>query len=87
MYHCPFCEALMRNMSDGFLKEVLYKLRNDEIGSICKRDPFIIIIGKRLWMKSRLKMDKQGEVRKSVMTSMRRLGALYRVSATGSPYN
>ena len=35
------------DMSDAFLKEVLYKLRDDEIGKICKSDHIIIIIGKR----------------------------------------
>lgn len=63
--------------ADDFLCEVLCKLREDDIGKICKTDPLIIMVGKRLYMKNKLKADKKNEVRKSVMSSMRRLAALY----------
>ena len=45
--------------------------------TICKNDSLIINVGKRLWLKNRSKLDKKGEVRKSVTNSMRRLGSLY----------
>lgn len=63
--------------SDGFLHEVLCKLREDEIGLKCREDSVICFIGKRLWTQSKRKADKKNEVRKGVMTSMRRLSALY----------
>lgn len=37
----------------------------------------ITTVGKRLWQQNKLKADKTTEVRKSVMTSMRRLSSLY----------
>ncbi|PIK43850.1 hypothetical protein BSL78_19292 [Apostichopus japonicus] len=62
---------------DGFFEEILCKFRDDDIGLFCRKDPVVINIGERLWTKSKLKKDKAGEVRKSVMTSMRRLATLY----------
>ncbi|PIK46605.1 hypothetical protein BSL78_16538 [Apostichopus japonicus] len=47
------------------------------IGSICREDPVILNVGKRLWDKGRAKENKKTEVRKSVMSDMRRLASLY----------
>ena len=41
------------------------------------RDPFLIEVGKRLWQKTKRKLDKRAEVRTSVMSDMRRLACYY----------
>lgn len=62
-----------------FLEEILCKFDDidDDIGLFCRKHPVKINIGERLRTKSKLRKDKAGEVRKSVMTSMRRLAFLY----------
>ncbi|KAJ8018484.1 hypothetical protein HOLleu_43501 [Holothuria leucospilota] len=65
-----------QNISE-FQREILCRFRSDEVGEICRNDPVIVSIGKRLWDKGRNKEDKKLEVRKSVMSDMRRLGSLY----------
>ncbi|XP_071830672.1 uncharacterized protein [Apostichopus japonicus] len=60
-----------------FSVNILYKFRGDEVGSICREDPVILNVGKRLWDKGRAKENKKTEVRKSVMSDMRRLASLY----------
>lgn len=69
-----FLSSFDGDMSDDFLREVLYKLTEYDVGKYA-RD----IISLSHWMKSRLKIDKQGEIRTSAIISMRRLGTLYRV--------
>lgn len=44
---------------------------------LCQKDKTIISIGKRLWHKEKLKCDKRNEVKRYVMSSMRRLATLY----------
>ena len=62
----------------ALLRKILSKIKDDEIGETCKKDPVIRIIGMHLWDKGRGKADqKKNEVRKSVWTNMRRLAALY----------
>ncbi|XP_033101539.1 uncharacterized protein LOC117104801 [Anneissia japonica] len=60
-----------------FFNEVLSKFRQDDIGGVCTTDPILIHIGQRLWYKIKTKQDKKMEVRRSVMTDMRRLACLY----------
>ena len=45
-----------------FFENVLITMRDDEIGQICKTDPVILSVGKRMWLKDRLK-DKRFEIR------------------------
>nr|XP_054771810.1 uncharacterized protein LOC129279772 [Lytechinus pictus] len=61
----------------GFASEILSRIKDDEIGEMCKTDPVIRNIGMRLWERVKRKIDKKNEVRKSVRTNMRRLAALY----------
>ncbi|PIK36317.1 hypothetical protein BSL78_26845 [Apostichopus japonicus] len=63
--------------SESFMENVLNRFRPDEVGTLCTKDPVVLMIGKRLWEKQKRKMDKKTEVRRSVMTDMRRLSALY----------
>ena len=60
-----------------FEKEILARFQNDDIGNLCRTDPVIRLVGKRLWQKNEKKPDKRNEVRKSVMLDMRRLATLY----------
>ncbi|PIK40701.1 hypothetical protein BSL78_22456 [Apostichopus japonicus] len=65
-----------QNLSE-FEQEILTRFRSDEVGEICRTDPVIVSIGQRLWDKGRNKADKKTEVRKSVMSDMRRIASLY----------
>ena len=64
-------------LSEAFINKILSKLRNDEIGSICRTDENILLIGSKLFMKSAFKKEKISTVYKSVRGSMRTLGSLY----------
>ncbi|XP_071823694.1 uncharacterized protein [Apostichopus japonicus] len=73
----PECR-LNRNISE-FQRDILHRFREDEVSEVCRSDPVIVDIGKRLWDASRNKEDiKKTEVRKCVMSDMRRLASLYR---------
>ncbi len=65
------------NTSDTFRREILCKFRENEIGETARTDPVIVTVGNRLWEKGQSKKDKTTEVRKSVMSDMRRLASLY----------
>ena len=56
-----------------FEQEILAKFQNDDVGNLCRTDPVIRLVGKRLWQKNEKKPDKRNEVRTSVMLDMRRL--------------
>nr|XP_054761399.1 uncharacterized protein LOC129267799 [Lytechinus pictus] len=76
--HIPASFLSVMNDSDSsFISEILSKFRKDEVGQLCQSDPILREIGKRLWLKQNKKPDKKTEVRKSVMTDMRRLARLY----------
>ncbi|XP_011661625.2 uncharacterized protein LOC105437092 [Strongylocentrotus purpuratus] len=60
-----------------FAYEILGKFRKDKVGRICQEDPVLLEIGKRLWSKQKKKVDKKVQVKRSVMTDMRRLASLY----------
>ncbi|PIK55384.1 hypothetical protein BSL78_07700 [Apostichopus japonicus] len=73
----PECRV-NRNISE-FQRDILRRFREDEVSEVCRSDPVIVDIGKRLWDASRNKEDiKKTEVRKCVMSDMRRLASLYR---------
>ena len=65
------------DVSDDFKKEILSKFTNDEVGKICQQDDTIIMIGCKLFRKLKSRQDKKVEVRRSVMTDMRRLGHVF----------
>ncbi|KAJ8048440.1 hypothetical protein HOLleu_00760 [Holothuria leucospilota] len=56
----------------SYEQEILCSFGRDNAGQLCLIDPVIRTVGKRMWDK-----EKNTEVRKSVMTSMRRLASLY----------
>ena len=60
-----------------FVSDVLIKFRQDKVGKVCTSDAVLLKIGRRLWYKQKRKVDKKVEVRKSVMTDMRRMANLY----------
>lgn len=67
------------DIGEDFVADILSKFRNDDIGEMCKNDPVLLQIGRRLWSKQKRKVDKKTEVRKSVMRDMRRLATLYKI--------
>ena len=60
-----------------FVKDILNKFRQDRVGKVCTTDSVLLKLGRRLWYKQKRKADKKTEVRRSVMTDMRRLASLY----------
>jgi hypothetical protein len=62
---------------DDFKKEILSKFSNDEVGKLCQQNETIAMIGSKLFMKIKARKDKKMEVRRSVMTDMRRLGHVF----------
>ncbi|XP_065641740.1 uncharacterized protein LOC124810140 [Hydra vulgaris] len=70
-------DNLIKDLSEDFKKNIIEKLRDDEIGKSVKNDPIILMIGSRLFNKIKRKKDKQNEVKRSVRADMRRLANLY----------
>jgi len=64
-------------VKDVFKQEILSKFNNDEAGKLCQLNPTLLSIGEWQYSKINKKKDKKTEVRKSVMTGMRRLALLY----------
>ncbi|XP_072042710.1 LOW QUALITY PROTEIN: uncharacterized protein [Amphiura filiformis] len=77
--------ANMLNVGDhefggDFMKEILSKFRegeNKDVYNTCTTDIVLLQVGKKLWNKQKRKVDKKNEVRKSIMSDMRRLASLY----------
>ena len=67
-----------RKLSKDFILKVLSTLRNDELGTICRKDEFILYIGSKLFSARSYKTEKMATVLKSVRTEMRTLAHLYR---------
>jgi integrase len=65
------------NVPEEFKTDVLSKFSSDEVGRLCQQDETIIMIGHKLYLKVKARKDKKVQVRRSVMTDMRRLGHLY----------
>ena len=64
-------------MQNQFLNKLLSQFRQDAIGKVCTTDEVLLKIGRALYNKVKSKEDKAAEVRKSVITEMRRLASLY----------
>ena len=62
---------------EEFKHEVLSKFNQDQVGLLCQTDSMITMIGSKLYTKVKARVDKKTEVRRSVMSDMRRLAALY----------
>ena len=64
-------------VDEDFKTKVLAKFIRDPVGLLCSSDPTIVSFGQRQYFKMKSKKDKQTEVKRSVMTEMRRLGTLF----------
>nr|XP_047134212.1 uncharacterized protein LOC124812135 [Hydra vulgaris] len=67
------------DLDPGFVRNVLGKIRNDEIGKLCCTDENIVYIGSKLYWKLHKKEDKAAEVFRSVRGDMRRLANCYNI--------
>jgi len=65
------------DVSEDFKKDILSKFTNDEVGQLCQQDQTIIMIGCKLFRRVKSRQDKRVEVRRAVMTDMRRLGHVF----------
>jgi hypothetical protein len=64
-------------LKECFKTEILACFAKDEIGKLCKTDDMIRLFGSRMFEKLTGKTDKKAEVRRSVMSDMRRLAYLF----------
>ena len=65
------------DIEEEFKKDILSRFNADEVGTLCRTDKTILIIGQRLFKKQNKKKDKKHDVRRVVMTDMRKLAGLY----------
>lgn len=72
----PFKDMNVIQFSDHF-KHVLDKMKIDEVSSLAKTDPVILIIGARIFNGNKDKEENISEVEKRVRQSMRLLSRLY----------
>lgn len=61
---------------EGF-GEILASFQHNIIGDICRSDETLRYIGERLYLKDKSRVDKQMEVKKSVMADMRCLARIF----------
>ena len=61
---------------DDFKSCIIGTMLNDEIVKICKVDKKILLFGCQVFDRSRLKLDKIGEVQQFVQMEMRKLSSL-----------
>jgi hypothetical protein len=66
------------NVNDDFKRDILSKFSSDDVGQFCQNDETIAMIGCKLFMKIKARKDKKVEVKRSVMTDMRRLVHVYK---------
>ena len=71
------------DFSEDFKTEILSKFSSDKVGQLCQSDPMITMVGSKLYFKVKARKDKKLEVKRSVMTDMRRLGTLFTHFRTG----
>lgn len=62
---------------ERYKADILAKFSQDPVGDICRSDAAIIMYGSRMYDKMNAKKDKAAELKKSVMSDMRRLSTLY----------
>ena len=61
-----------------YTKEVLSKFRTDEIGMQCVKDRVLVQVGQMMYHRVKSRENKKDEVRRNIMTDMRRLVAIHR---------
>jgi len=71
-------------LSQDFKENILSRFKSDTIGQTCSSDSAIVNFGKRQYEKLKRKKDKPTEVRKSVMSDMRHISALFHEFRTRS---
>ena len=64
-------------IDEDFKNNILGKLRENEVGNLCRTDQTILKVGMMFYGKVKRKADKKVQVRKTVRVEMRRLGNLY----------
>ena len=67
-----------RKLSKDFILKILSTLRNDELGTICRKHEFILYIGSKLFSGRSYKTEKMATVLKLVRTEMCTLAHLHR---------
>ena len=66
-----------RGINSDFKAHILASFANDDVGKICKTDDAIILFGSNMYSKLKGKQDKREEVKRSVMSDMRRIAHLF----------
>lgn len=61
---------------EDFTQNILSEFRRDEIGALCSSDPTIVNYGPSLYYKMKAKKDKKVEVKRTVMSDMRKLASI-----------
>jgi hypothetical protein len=64
-------------VDEDFRAEILSKFLRDSVGILCSSDSTLVQFGQRMFYKLRAKKDKKTEVKRSVMSDMRRIGSLF----------
>jgi len=73
----PVNVYMKTDIDNTFKNEILARLLPDEVERLCTSDETILAFGQYLFQKIKTKEDKKTEVRRSVMSDMRRLGFLF----------
>ena len=69
-------------LSDEFVTSVLAKVRTDELGTLVRKDVYILFLGFKHFNKNKHKKSKIATVRKTARSEMRLLASMYRTART-----
>jgi len=77
------------SLTEDFQTTIVQKFSDDEAGNLCKTNNCLLMIGQKLYDKLHAKQDKKMELKRSVMSDMRRLSTLFshfqrKMQATGT---
>ena len=62
--------ARRQDISEEFQKAILDRFRDDYVGNVCRKDKVVLLLGKKLWAKSKRKQKRV------IMNEMRLFGTL-----------
>ncbi|WAR20331.1 hypothetical protein MAR_002169 [Mya arenaria] len=62
---------------EEFQADILSRFHRDTVGNLCRTDDTLFVIGRRLFQVKKKRVDKDMEIRKSVMSDMRLLARVY----------
>ena len=68
---------LSTTVDEQFKQDILGRFSNDTAGNLCQTDSSLLQYGSRVYHSIECKKDKATEVKKSVMSDMRRLALLF----------